>query len=231
MNNQKDLVCSCNNLNIEEKLNKINERIKNERCDKIELLLTDEYLLDEYKSLPSVKKKINELQDVLEREKLSNNVITNIINNYMLNLVPPGTKGVIKGNKFNKEIKNYLLSLKLIEDKNRFNIEFEKKHNLYETSEIPDWYVYDKDKNKIIIGMNQLDLWGGGHQLNRGYKYLINNIHNTENSKLLCVICNDYIIKKETNKVFSLFNIGFENNTLCYIKGLERIIKDYFSLK
>ena len=69
------------------------------------------YVLDEYKSLPSVKKKINELQDVLEREKLSNNVITNIINNYMLNLVPPGTKGVIKGNKFNKEILFHTLSL------------------------------------------------------------------------------------------------------------------------
>ena len=26
---------------------------------------------------------------------------------------------------------------------------------------MPDWYVLEKTTNKITIGMNQLDLWGG----------------------------------------------------------------------
>ena len=39
--------------------------------------------------------------------------------------------------------------------------------------------------------MNQLSLWGGGQQSNRGTKYLVNNKLNTEKSKLLCVVCNE----------------------------------------
>ena len=48
-----------------------------------------------------------------------------------------------------------------------------------------------KSTNKVIIGMNQAALWGGEQQMNRGFKYLINNELNTENSKLLCVVCNE----------------------------------------
>lgn len=36
----------------------------------------------------------------------------------------------------------------------------------------------DKVK-KIIIDMNQLDLWSGGHQINRGAKYLLDNKFNS----------------------------------------------------
>ena len=52
--------------------------------------------------------------------------------------------------------------------------------------------------------MNQLDLWGGGQQLNRGSKYLIDNKHNTENSKLLCVVCNPIELKSNKNEVKNL---------------------------
>ena len=34
-----------------------------------------------------------------------------------------------------------------------------KKHNIFVTMEIPDWYIYDDKTEKIIIEMNQLDLW------------------------------------------------------------------------
>jgi hypothetical protein len=84
-------------------------------------------------------------------------------------LIPAGTKGVIRGNKFNNIVKNYIITINL--DIKRFDICFEKKHNNFITTEIPDWYIYDKSINRIIIGMNQLDLWGGGQQLNRGSKY------------------------------------------------------------
>ena len=114
---------------------------------------------------------------------------------------------------------------------NRFEICFEKKCEYHLTSEIPDWYILEKSSNKIIIGMNQLDLWGGGHQLNRGSKYLENNEHNTEHSKLLCVICNEIEFKSEKNKAFKLFQTGFKNNTLCYINNLHQIITSYFSIK
>ena len=78
--------------------------------------------------------------------------------------------------------------------------------------------------------MNQLDLWKGGHQSNRGSKYLFNNVNNTNNSKLLCVICNNTVIKSKKSKKYKLFNIGFQNETLCYLKKINIIIFKYFDL-
>jgi len=77
--------------------------------------------------------------------------------------------------------------------------------------------------------MNQLDLWNGGQQLNRGFKYIENNKHNNNNSKLLCVICNEIQFKSKKNKAYKLFEIGYKNNTLCYLNNLENIIISYFN--
>jgi len=79
--------------------------------------------------------------------------------------------------------------------------------------------------------MNQLDLWNGGHQINRGSNYLENNKHNTENSKLLCVICNEIKFKNNKTKAYKLFEIGFRNNTLCYLNNLNNIIVSFFNYK
>ena len=74
-----------------------------------------------------------------------NNIIKNeikdlecILEKYIDKTYSTGTKGIIRGNKFNNIVKNYLLNLNLNKDK--FEICFEKKNN------------------KVIIGMNQLDL-------------------------------------------------------------------------
>ena len=112
-------------------------------------------------------------------------------------------------------------------DITKFEIYFEQKCEHHLTSEIPDWYILEKKSNKIIIGMNQLDLWGGGQQINRCSKYLDDNKHNNENSKLLCVVCNEIQFKSERNK---LFQKGFKNNTLCNLNNLQNIINSYFNL-
>lgn len=150
-----------------------------------------------------------------------------IIQEYLLELIPAGTKGVIRGNKFNKIIKQYITNLELSSE--QFEVCFEKECDIHPTSEKPDWYILEKSTNKILIGMNQLDLWGGGHQTNRGSKYIINN-NNTETSKLLCVICNEIQFKNVKNKAFRLFDIGFQNNTLCYLNNLKCIIYSYFNI-
>lgn len=95
------------------------------------------------------------------------------------------------------------------------------------TNEIPDWYILEKNTNKILIGMNQLDLWGGGQQLNRGFNYIVDNKYNTQTSKLLCVVCNDITLKTQKNKAYKLFEIGFKNNTICYLNNLKNIIYSY----
>lgn len=204
----------------------INARIKKEICYKTLEELTDKNLMCEYKECDSVKKEIKKLGDVLEKYT-DEETKQKIIQEYLLELIPAGTKGVIRGNKFNNIVKNFITNLEL--DTDRFEICFEKKCEDHFTTEIPDWYILEKSTNKIIIGMNQLDLWGGGQQLNRGSKYIENNKHNNENSKLLCVVCNEIQFKSKKNKAYNLFENGFDNNTLCYLNNLENIINTYFN--
>ena len=175
----------------------INERINNEICYDTIDKLKDNYLLNEYKECKSVQNEINKLDEILEKHKIELEIKKSIINDYLLELIPAGTKGVIRGNKFNSIVKDTIINLKL--DTERFEICFEKQCEISITTEIPDWYILEKSTQKVIIGMNQLDLWGGGQQQNRGSKYLINNKNNTLNSKLLCVVCNK--INFTSNKI------------------------------
>jgi len=208
-------------------MEEINARIKREFSNEISLQITDENLLPQYKESNSVKIKISKLENILDKYT-NQNIKEKIVEEYLLEIIPAGTKGVIRGNRFNHIIKMFIIELKL--DEERFEICFEKKCKTHFTSEIPDWYILEKSTNKIIIGMNQLDLWGGGQQLNRGSKYIENNKHNNEHSKLLCVVCNEIQFKSKTNKAYKLFEIGFEQNTLCYAGNIQNIVATFFEL-
>ena len=179
--------------------------------------------------LKPIGKTLDELENILVKYKIEKDKIKLIINDYITKLIPAGTKGVIKGNKFNFIIKKFIINMKL--DVTQFDIMFEKKCEDYLTDEIPDWYIQRKSDKKVIIGMNQLDLWSGGQQFNRGYKYLVDNKINTENCKLLCIVCNNIVIKSTTNKTYKLIDHGFNNNTLCYIKNLPNILYDFFKIE
>jgi len=210
------------------KLKEINDRINLEFCEETANKLTDDNLLEEYKKQQSVKKQIDELTNLLKKHSISDEQNINIIKDYTPKLIPAGTKGVIRGNKFNSIIKDEINNIKL--DENLFEICFEKECDLCVTSEKPDWYILHKKTKKVIIGMNQLDLWNGGAQGNRGSKYIIDNKHNNQNNKLLCVVCNKIQIKSTKNKTYKLFETGFDQNTLCYIKNLKNIINIFFNL-
>lgn len=206
----------------------VNNRIQKEIClDTIEKL-SDQNMLELFKSAKSTKKNIAELRNVLTKNKVSTKKQDKIIDDYILKIISAGAKGVIRGNKFNKIIEEKIISFGL--PSARFDVQFEKHHESFKSSEIPDWYIYDKNNKKIIIGMNQLALWGGGQQSNRGSKYVL-EANNTEHCKLLAVVCNNITVKSKKSKVFNLFEKGFEQNTLCYINGIESIVKEYFNLE
>jgi hypothetical protein len=229
MSEIEELNNNLSNINISYNLEKINSRIKNEVClDTIDKI-SDLSLIDEYKNSKSTIDKVNLLENILEKNNINENIKKNIIEEFILNLVSPGTKGVIRGNKFNKLIKDYINNLNFLKNDN-YEINYEKNHDKFKTSEIPDWYIFNKKTNKIIIGMNQIDLWSGGHQTNRGSKYITDfDINKNKNLKLLCVICNNITIKNEKNKNYKLFKKGFEENTICYIKNLENIIREFLN--
>jgi hypothetical protein len=195
----------------------INNTIIKQISKDVLIQLTDKNLLDDYLKCKSVNNSINKLMNVLKEVGIQDDKIIEIKNKYILELIPAGTKGVIRGNKFNQLVKNYITNLKL--DTKIYEICFEKKYEYIKTSEIPDWYIKNKKNNKIIIGMNQLDLWGGGQQINRGSKYLIECKFNNENTKLLCLVCNEIKFKTSKSKAFNFFEIGFKNNTLCYLNN------------
>ena len=102
----------------------INARIKQEVCYETLEELTDAKLMCEYKDCNSVKNEIKKLSDVLGKY-IDEETKQKIIQEYLLQLIPAGTKGVIRGNKFNKIIADKINELALNED--RFEIKFEAK--------------------------------------------------------------------------------------------------------
>jgi len=206
-------------------IDELNTKIKDDICHETIEKLCDAKLMPEYKECDSVKNEITRLSNILGKY-IDDDTRKKIIDVYLPQLIPAGTKGVIRGNKFNKIVKEHIELLNL--DKDKFEVCFEKKCSIHDTTEIPDWYILDKINSKVLIGMNQLDLWSGGHQTNRGSKYIFNNEHNSSNSKLLCVVCYEIQFKSNKNKAYKIFEKGFENNTLCYLNNLNNIINKHF---
>ena len=208
-------------------IDEVNTKIKEDICRETIEKLCDTKLMPEYKECDSVKNEIMRLSNILGKY-IDDDTRKKIIDEYLPQLIPAGTKGVIRGNKFNKIVKEHIELLNL--DKDTFEVCFEKKCSIHDTTEIPDWYILNKINSKVLIGMNQLDLWSGGHQTNRGSKYIFNNEHNSNNSKLLCVVCYEIQFKSNKNKAYKIFEKGFENNTLCYLNNLNNIINIHFAI-
>ena len=111
-------------------------------------------------------------------------------------------------------------------DNKRFEICFDRQCPIFNTSEKPDWYILDKYCNKVLIGMNHFDLSSSGRRPNNYFS--VHTTINSENIKLLFVLCNIIRCHSDKTNLFKLFQVGFTNNTLCYIKNLPNIINDYF---
>ena len=226
--NEYDKDKECEKETLHDRILSINQRINREYCEKTFNELSDTNLLPEYIRTKSVKKKIKDIRHILKKHNQNPDVIPSIINDITQLIIPPGTKGVIKGNKFNFIVKQKIIDMKL--HHSRFEIQFEKHCLQYLTDEIPDWYIIDHYTKKIMIGMNQLDIWRGGHQLNRGTKYIHHEKFDNTTKKLMCVVCHKIEFKTAKNKAFTLFCKGFQNDTLCYINGLEQRIKSFFNI-
>jgi len=215
-------------------VSEINARIKKEICYETIKKLSEPNLMDEFTNCKSVKSLMKQedcfIHTLLSECELDNRKIIYLkealLQRYIPKCIPSGTKGVIRGNKFNQIVKEKLVTMNFDEEK--FEICFEKNCLQHSTAEIPDWYIRDVSSGRTLIGMNQTDLWGGGHQSNRGSKYIHGNTP-TVDKKIICVVCNEIQLKTTKSKTYKLFSEGFTNDTLCYPNGIERIIKDFFN--
>ncbi len=225
------IIDNFNNLDISNKsltIVEINARIIDEQDLEIIEILSDKNLFTELCKMPSVTTKIDNFKKLLYKHAILPSVIDSIIADYINELIPPSVKGQLRGNKFNKIVKSFILNLNMDDN---YQIQFEKNCPFVKTDEIPDWYITNIKTKRTIIGMNQIDLWRGGQQANRGSKYIFNNSLNNNNTKLLAVVCSSITIKTTKTKKYKLFDIGFRLNRLCYIGNLSNIITDFFNLK
>lgn len=186
-------------------LQAIYDFIDEQFCAKTEECLSEKNMLYEFMQTESFKNEQDKLQVVLKKHIDDHKTIDDIIFDYTPELIKAGTKGVLKGNKFNKLIKDKILEMGL--DPSKFLVEFERTPTELKISERPDWYIKDLVNNKFLVGMNQLSFDGGGHQLNRASKYID---HVGENYKLISVLCHKPVIKTNKNKLYNIFKTGME---------------------
>lgn len=207
----------------------INGFIQRTHCSKAEFNLTDAKLMKKYKATPSAQKRITELTDCLHSAGVNKAVTRKIMNHTKILdtfCVPPGTKGVVRGNAFNAIVRKKLITIcKSVGDD--LHLAFETKVSC--CSEIPDWTIVQQSTKKLLIGMNQIDLWTGGQQINRGWKYIFESTK--KQTKILCVVCKYYQLRSTRNRMYKLFQHGFRYNRLCYLNNLENLIRQYFKLK
>jgi hypothetical protein len=218
-------------------IDEINNHINLSYDEKAEAEISDEKLYPVYMSTRSATDKINLLDEILNRcatelggekilEKYAKRIRSEIIDNFCVN---GGVKGNIRGQAFNKYVMECIKAIPKLNRDRRFEIHFEKDHEIVNTDERPDWTIFDLISRKTIIGMNQITLWGGGAQTNRGSKYIMNNKSN-DRVKHLAVVCRKPELKSMNNKDFKLLQKGFSEKTLCYTGkcGLEDIILRWF---
>lgn len=213
----------------------LNVRINNMYCKRTEAQLSDLKLMKKYINAPSVQRKIGTLQQHLLAIDVPESTVSKIVNNQNVLrdfCVQPGTKGAIRGYQFNMIIKRRLEQIyKYLPNKKDYTLVFEQKYQKALTSEIPDWYILQKSTGRVIIGMNQIDLWSGGQQTNRGAKYILNEtFHSNTNVKFLSVVCNHVQLENDSSKTYQLLLRGIQCNRLVYINGLRNLIYDYFGI-
>lgn len=202
----------------------INARIGCEFSASAADALTDAALMDVYLASNAMKRQTCQLANILSKHGVDDATSAAIISDYSGALIQPSLKGQIRGTTFNKIVEACIIDMHL--NQQRFEVAFETKCTHAPTDEIPDWFIREKATDRVIVGMNQLDLWSGGQQSNRGSKYILRT--ELPKGKLVAVVCNRVRIKNTHSKMYRLFDRGFRDDTLCYLGALPRIITDYF---
>ena len=211
-------------------LEEVNEWIHSHCNREIERQLDDKHIEETCMQQPSVRKEKKRITTILKKEILTITEEQCEKATLALLKIPPGSKGVVRGNLFNAIIKEELQKMPFyITHQKEFSLTFETYHPDFLCQERPDWYLYHIPTKHILIGYNQIDLWTGGQQGNRGSKYIMEDrFHETPNKKILSVICKYYQAKSNTSKPFKLFQKGITTNRLCYAGHIEEIVKATF---
>ena len=188
-------------------------------CD-IALRLSDDELMQQLMQSRSVLNKVQQFNEILRVHNVDPSKITTIVRDLIAVSIPAGTKGCIRGNMFNKIIFDKIQ--KQYGNPKLYEIGRETRPNDIMTDEIPDWWVRNLTTNRIVVGFNQIDLWNGGAQINRGAKYLRMEI---EGARHLCVVNDRVILGKPTSKKYAMLRRGMLSGIICFPKQLTQSIE------
>lgn len=174
-----------------------------------------------YISIDSLKSKIaNQLHQHHVADV--NAVLTSIIPL----IVPPGLKAVIFGNNFNRLVFERFSRHFMHNPRFECRVEVSVPY----LPEKVDMYIRDTQTGRTIVAYNQLDLWTGGHQVNRADKYihsdsLYDNL--PANVTLVCIVCRKPTIKTETSKLYKLFREGMLSGRLLLPNHIDDLVSKF----
>lgn len=183
--------------------------------------LTDAALRDTYQKAPSMTRIVEKVFLILHKCKIQNK--HNIVNKLVNEFVPPGTKAAIKGNRLNHLIRKRILKQK----RKHCTVTFEEtplrlKGIIHEK---PDWVFQNTLTDKILVGYNQTTLWGGGHQLNRAAKYILDeSLHRklaSRNAELVCLVVEKPPLTSSESKTNRIIKHGIMKKRLILPRSLR----------
>ena len=184
----------------------------------IEELKKSKVYMNQYEIIKNI---IDDIENI--NDNLKNDIIERIINNIKFT----GYCSKKRGEKLNKIIKNII---EQDEELMKYVCKFEKKHELCDINEIPDFLIENSIDKKLIIGMNQISFWGGGHQNNRADKY--SNYFNLRTNKdytvkYVFVICEKITIKSINRRIYPILKNGINSESVCYPTNILKVIKNF----
>lgn len=189
------------------------------RTDKVDIRY-DNSILERYKQ---------RLFELLNPIYIPKNLLEDIATTLLPHFISTGAKASIRGNYFNKIVSFEIK--RLIRRKPHITFSTEVRHGLLH--EKADWILYNKRTKQTLLGFNQIDLWSGGHQLNRGSKYVLDKyLHqrlSKQRVKLINVIAEGPRKLTKGTKKYDVVNTGILNNRLFTMTTLKPYVQEFIN--
>lgn len=189
--------------------------------------LEDDMLIADYCKSASVCKRMCAIKCALLSAGLSASKSHSVSKKLLPWIVPAGTKSKIRGDRFNeivaREVRRWAKRIP--------GCVFKREHKHRCFDEIPDWIV-ERD-GKTLAGFNQISLFGGGHQVNRGNKYVLDDAFHDrlspENVRMICVVKDvPRASGGRSSKAVKILERGLEKRRIYGVAGVRRLLDEYF---
>lgn len=193
--------------------------------------LLDETLFEQYLISPSVQSRLEEVRGIMRQSRIKVSTSQTLMRKLVPFMIPAGVKAKVRGDAFNsivaKELKKSIKRCKV--SSTCLRLEEACKH----VYEIPDWTLYNRKTNQMLIGYNQIDLWGGGHQINRASKYVLDDcLHRRlqrQGIKIVCVVHAKLPTNtKKDSKMEAICRTGCDKKRIIYREDLYDLVFDFY---